>query len=134
MEEEQYSLLKVNDFKSIVFESKELLEELELEIKQQKKSPKEVDQAVINKVIKLIHIITGEDYVGLATFNKITEDIRPQCLLPHQPLKVDQPEFTGLITRSLLERDKTSGIYKNLNQARDQIINIMKDASITNRR
>ena len=128
------SLLRVNDFKQIISEAKGLLEELEQEIKQQKKSPKEVDQAVINKVIKLIHIITGEDYVGVARFNKITEDIRPQCLLPHQPLKVDLPELAGLITRSMLGRDKTAGIYKNLNQARDQIINMMKDASMTNRR
>ena len=115
MEEEQYSLLKVKDFKSIVLETKQLMEELEQEIKQQKKSPKEVDQAVISKVIKLIKIITDEDYVGVARFNKITEDIRPQCLLPHQPLKVDMPELAGLITRSLLGRDKTAGIYKNLN-------------------
>ena len=67
---------------------------------------------------ELIKYIAHDDILGEARFNKITEDIRPQCLLPHQSLKVDLP-IAGLITRSLLEKDHTSGIYKNLNQAKD---------------
>ena len=59
----------------------------------------------------------------------MTENMRPQCALPHQPLKIDLP-VAGFITRSLLEKDQTSGIYKNLNQARDQIVNLIKDGSI----
>ena len=84
---------------------------------------------MINKFIKLIKYITHEDTVGVARFNKITEDIRPQCPLPHQQLRVDLP-VAGFITRSLLEKDQTSGIYKSLNQARDQIATLIKDGSI----
>ena len=83
---EEYSLLKVNDFELILVKANGLLEELKQEAKLLKKSPKEVDQAVISKVIKLIHIITDDDYLGVERFNQITEDIRPKCLLPHQPL------------------------------------------------
>ena len=57
----------------------------------------EVDQAVISKVVKLIQIITDEDYIGVVRFNKITEDIRPQCLLPHQALKVDALDIVVLV-------------------------------------
>jgi hypothetical protein len=84
---------------------------------------------VINKIVKLIEFITNEDILGVARFNKMTENMRPQCALPHQPLKIDLP-VAGFITRSLLEKDQTSGIYKNLNQARDQIVNLIKDGSI----
>ena len=133
MVEEDFSPLKVKDFVSIAFKAKELQSELEKEIAQQKKSAKEVDQAVIDKVVKLVHFITDEDYLGVARFNKITEDIRPQCLLPHQLLKVDLP-MASLITRSLLEKDHSSGIYKNLNEARDQMAKLMKDGSNANRK
>ncbi len=129
MVEEQYSILKVMDFVSIAMKASQLQQELEKEMSQQQRSKKEVDQAVINRVVQLIKFITHEDYVGVARFNQITEDLRPQCPLPHQPLKIDLP-IAGLITRSLLEKDQTSGIYKNLNQARDQIISLMKDVSI----
>ena len=57
----------------------------------------------------------------MARFNKISEDIRQQYPLPHDPVK------------SLIEKSHTSGIYKNLNLARDQIISLMKDASIASR-
>ena len=59
--------------------------------------------------------------------------MKPQCQLPNQPLKVDLP-MTGLITRSLLEKDHTSGIYKNLNQAKDQILSLIRDGSIGSRK
>jgi hypothetical protein len=84
---------------------------------------------VTNKIVKLIEFITNEDILGVARFIKITENMGPRCSLPHQPLKIDLP-VAGFITRSLLEKDQTTGIYKNLNLARDQIVNLIKDGSI----
>jgi hypothetical protein len=51
-------------------------------------------------------------------FNKIAEDLRPQSPLLHQPIKVDP--IAGLNTQSACNKDQTSGIYKNLNQAREE--------------
>ncbi len=74
---EEYSLLKVNDFELILYKANGLLEDLKQETTTQKKSPKEVDQAVINKVTKLINIITDNNFLGVARFNQITEHLRP---------------------------------------------------------
>jgi hypothetical protein len=63
----------------------------------------------------------------------MTEDIRPKCQLPHQQLRVDLP-MAGLITRSLLNKDHTSGLYKSLNQARDHIVSLIRDGSIESRK
>ena len=114
MNEEDQPTLKVMDFVSIALKAQSLQQELKNEIGQQQRSRKEIDLAVINKVILLINFITDDDCVGVARFNKITENIRPLCPLPHEKLKVDLP-MAGRITRALLDKDHTSGIYKNLN-------------------
>ena len=126
------TLLKVNDFASIAMKAKELEQDLKKEISLLQKNKQEIDQAVTNKVTELIKYIAHDDILGEDRFNRITEDMRPQCPLPHQLLKVDLP-MAGLITRSLLEKDHTSGIYKNLNQAKDQILSLIRDGSIGSR-
>ena len=75
--EEEYSLLRVNDFELILLKANRLLEELKQETITPKKSPKEVDQTVISKVTKLINIITDDNFLGVARFNQITEHRRP---------------------------------------------------------
>ncbi len=74
---EEYSLLRVNDFELILLKANGLLEELKQETTTHKKSPKEVDQAVISKVTKLINIITENNFLGVPRFNQITEHLRP---------------------------------------------------------
>jgi hypothetical protein len=92
-----------------------------------------VDEAVINKIIELIRFITNDDIIGEARFNKITEDIRQPCQLPHKPLKLDLP-LHGLVNRSLLENGHASGVCKSLNDAKEQIIKLMKDSSSASRK
>ena len=125
--------LKVNDFVSIALKARDLEHELKKETNEQQKTKQEINQAVMKRVAELIKYIAHEDILGEARYNKITEDMRPQCPLPHQPLKIDLP-VVGLITRSLLEKDQTSGIYKNLNQAKDQMVSLLKEGSIGSRK
>ena len=77
MNEEDFNVLRVNDFISIAMKAEKLQHELQNEIAQQQRSKKEIDLAVINKVIKLIEYITHDDLLGVPRFNKITEYIRP---------------------------------------------------------
>jgi hypothetical protein len=86
MEEEQ-AVLRVNDFVSIANKTEIIKLDLEKEVNQHKKSRKEVDQIVVNHIAELLMYITQEDLLGVARFNKISEDIRQQYPLPHEPVK-----------------------------------------------
>ena len=66
-EKECDQYLKVKDFRSFVLHAQVLQAELEKETAI-KKSPKDVDKAVINKIDCLIKVIASDDYLGERRF------------------------------------------------------------------